>query len=153
VRPLPADVLKHVFRPGRPGSRHLRAAAPAELPEHGVVVEAVPFAWHKSGSLVTSRTWSPGCHEDGPAAVARLVRVNWRTVGDLARVVADELDPRRLNGLYDIGVNEIWLPQRPQLPDVVANHDSGKLVWADEAKTPPLSTGSSPSSAVTGPNS
>jgi transposase len=41
-------------------------------------------------------------------ATTRLVRVAWRTVGRIiARVVADELDPHRLHGLFVIGVDEI----------------------------------------------
>jgi hypothetical protein len=41
-------------------------------------------------------------------AVTRLLRVNWRTVGAIIeRVVADELDPHRLDGLYEIGVDEV----------------------------------------------
>ena len=41
-------------------------------------------------------------------AIARLVWVNWRTVGVIiARVVADGLDPGRLDGLYEIGIDEV----------------------------------------------
>jgi transposase len=41
-------------------------------------------------------------------ALRRLVAIDWDTVGRICdRVVADELDPARLDGLYDIGVDEI----------------------------------------------
>ena len=36
-------------------------------------------------------------------AITRLVRINWRTVGAIIeRVVADELDPHRLDGLFEV---------------------------------------------------
>ncbi len=42
------------------------------------------------------------------SAVARLCRVSWRSVGRACeRVVANELDPHRLDGLFRIGVDEI----------------------------------------------
>ena len=46
-------------------------------------------------------------------SIAKLCRVSWRTVGRAwARVVAAELDPNRLDGLFRIGVDEIsWRKQ------------------------------------------
>lgn len=42
------------------------------------------------------------------APITRLLRVGWHTVGPIvARVVADHLDERRLQGLVCIGVDEI----------------------------------------------
>ena len=50
-------------------------------------------------------------------ATARLCRVSWRTVGRACeRVVAAELDPGRLDGLFSIGVDEIS-QQAPQVSD------------------------------------
>ncbi|MGH8901318.1 MAG: helix-turn-helix domain-containing protein [Egibacteraceae bacterium] len=41
-------------------------------------------------------------------SVTRLCRIDWRTVGAIvARVVDDELDPARLDGLYGIGIDEV----------------------------------------------
>jgi hypothetical protein len=41
-------------------------------------------------------------------ALRRLVGIDWDTVGRICdRVVADELDPGRLNELFDLGVDEI----------------------------------------------
>jgi transposase len=78
-------------------SRLRRLACPA----HGVVVEAVPFARH--GARFTRDVedlvaWL--ATKTDKTAITRLLRVNWRTVGAIVeRVVADELDPHRLDDL------------------------------------------------------
>ncbi len=78
-------------------------------PTHGVVVEAVPFARpgaHLTRDLDDLLAWLATRMDR--TAVARLTRVSWRTVGRACeRVVATELDPDRLNGLFRIGVDEI----------------------------------------------
>jgi len=78
-------------------------------PTHGVVVEAVPFA--RPGANLTRDlddllAWLATRMDK--SSVARLCRVSWRTVGRACeRVVATELDPDRLDGLFRIGVDEI----------------------------------------------
>ena len=78
-------------------------------PDHGVRTEGVPFARDGSGHtrdfedlvawLVT---------KTDKTTVAGFARTSWRTVGAICeRVVADVLDPDRLCGLVDIGVDEI----------------------------------------------
>ena len=78
-------------------------------PTHGVVVEAVPFARpgaHLTRDLDDLLAWLATRMDK--TAVARLCRVSWRTVGRACeRVVATELDPGRLDGLFRIGVDEI----------------------------------------------
>jgi len=78
-------------------------------PTHGVVVEAVPFARpgaHRSRGLDDLPAWLATRMDR--SAVARLCRVSWRTVGRACeRVVAAEMDPDRLDGLFRIGVDEI----------------------------------------------
>lgn len=69
------------------------------------------------------------------AAITRLVRVNWRTVGAIVeRVVADELDPHRLDDLYEVGIDEVSYRKQHNYLTVVANHRTGEVVWADEGK-------------------
>ena len=78
-------------------------------PEHGVRVEAVPFARARSGftrdfedlvAFLATKT--------DKTTITRLSRVDWDTVGRIcARVVADGLDPDRLDGLVTIGVDEV----------------------------------------------
>jgi len=78
-------------------------------PEHGVVVEGVPFA--RPGSRFVADfedlvAWL--ATKMDKTSVTRLCRIDWRTVGAVvARVVADKLDPARLDGLYDIGIDEV----------------------------------------------
>jgi transposase len=67
--------------------------------------------------------------------VTRLLRINWRTVGAIIeRIVADELDPHRLEGLYEIGIDEVSYRKQHHYLTVVANHRTGKVVWTDEGK-------------------
>ncbi|MBV9336252.1 MAG: transposase family protein, partial [Solirubrobacterales bacterium] len=51
------------------------------------------------------------------SAICRPVRIDWDTVGRIiARVCADELDPERLENLYEIGIDEVsWKRQHNYL--------------------------------------
>ena len=88
----------------------IRASAPrVSCPEHGVVVVAVPWAYHGSGFT---------------AAVGRCIS---RTLEDL------EPDPsRRLDGLVRIGVDETSYRKGYKYITVVVNHDTNTVVWAHE---------------------
>jgi len=105
-------------------------------PDDGVVVEEVPFARH--GARMTRDVddlvaWL--ATKMDKTAITRLLRVNWRTVGVIIeRVVADELDPDRLDGLYEIGIDEVSYRKQHHYLTIVADHRSGKVVWADEGK-------------------
>lgn len=77
-------------------------------PTHGVRVEGIPFARHGSFHRRLRRPGGLVGHQDRqddhhPAGAHRL--------GDrgriCSRVVADELDPTRLEGLFEIGVDEV----------------------------------------------
>jgi hypothetical protein len=68
-------------------------------------------------------------------ALRRLVQVDWDTVGRICdRVVADELDPGRLDDLYDIGVDEISWKKHHNYLTLVVNHTTNKVVWGAEGK-------------------
>ncbi|MGH9262134.1 MAG: ISL3 family transposase, partial [Acidimicrobiales bacterium] len=69
------------------------------------------------------------------SAVRQLVRVAWQTVGAIcARVVADELDPGRLEELFEVGIDEVsWRKQHRYLT-LVTDHRTGKVVWGAEGK-------------------
>ncbi|MBW3577998.1 MAG: hypothetical protein KY462_09745 [Actinobacteria bacterium] len=80
-------------------------------------------------------------------AVRRLVRIDWNTVGRICdRVVADELDPGRLDGLFHMGVDEVSWKRHHNYMTLVVNHDTNKVVWGAEGVTPRPSTVSSMSS-------
>jgi transposase len=105
-------------------------------PRHGIVTEGVAFARPGSGftrdfedlvAYLATKT--------DKTATCRLVRVAWRTVGVIcARVVADELDPDRLEDLFEIGIDEVSWRRRHHYLTVVADHRSGKVVWAGQGK-------------------
>ena len=105
-------------------------------PTHGVRTEAVPFARVGSrfsrdfedlvGWLATSMDKS---------ALRRLVRVDWDTVGRIIeRVMVDGLDPKRLDGLFCIGVDEVSWRKGHSYLTLVSNHANGKFVWGHEGK-------------------
>lgn len=107
-----------------------------DCPTHGIRTEAVPFA--RAGSGFTGDfealvAWLAVRMDK--TAITTLVRINWRTVGRIIeRVAADELDPGRLDGLYEIGVDEISWRKHHNYLTLVADHASGKVVWGAEGR-------------------
>lgn len=105
-------------------------------PTHGVVVEAVPFA--RPGSHLTRDfddllAWLATRMDK--TSIARLCRVSWRTVGRAcARVVATELDPGRLDGLFRIGVDEISWRKHHKYLTLVVDHDRGVVIWGAQGR-------------------
>ena len=74
------------------------------------------------------------------SAIADLMRCAWRTVDSIVkRVVAEHLsadgDLDRLNGLTRIGVDEISYKRGHKYLTVVADHDTGRVVWAAEGRS------------------
>ena len=69
-------------------------------------------------------------------AVARLMRCSWQGVDAIVgRVVAAHIDDDRLDGLYRIGVDEIAYRKGRQFLTIVADHDSGRVVWVGQGRT------------------
>jgi transposase len=100
-------------------------------PTHGVRVEAVPFA--RAGSDFTrdfEQLVAYLATRTDKTTIARLVRIAWRTVGRIVqRVGADELDPARLESLFEIGIDEVgWASQHRYLT-LVADHRRRQIVW------------------------
>ena len=63
--------------------------------------------------------------------VTRLMRIAWETVGNiLERVVAEQLDPGRLDGLEFIGVDEVSYGADHKFLTCVADHQTGGIVSA-----------------------
>jgi transposase len=100
-------------------------------PSHGVVVEAVPFARpgaHLTRDLDDLLAWLATRMDK--TSIARLCRVSWRTVGRACeRVVASELDPGRLDGLFRIGVDEISWRKHHKYLSLVVDHDRAQVIW------------------------
>lgn len=105
-------------------------------PTHGVVVEAVPFARpgaHLTRDFDDLMAWLATRMDK--TSIARLCRVSWRTVGRACeRVVATELDPGRLDGLFRIGVDEISWRKHHKYLTLVVDHDRGVVVWGAQGR-------------------
>jgi transposase len=68
--------------------------------------------------------------------VARLLRCSWEAVDHIVnRVVAAHIDDSRLDGLYRIGVDEISYKRGHRYLTVVADHDTGRVVWVGKDRT------------------
>jgi transposase len=100
---------------------------------HGVVVCAVPWARHRSRftrAFEDQAAWlAVNCSK---TAVAQLMRIAWRSVGQICERVAAEAQRERdpLDGLRRIGIDEISHRRGQQYLTVVIDHDTGRLVWA-----------------------
>ena len=67
--------------------------------------------------------------------IAALMRIDWETVERIVeRVVAERLDSRRLEGLRLIGVDEVSYRKRHRYLTVVADHQSGRIVWCRKGR-------------------
>jgi transposase len=105
-------------------------------PEHGARTEGVPFA--RPGSEFTRDfeclvAWLAA--RTDKSTIKRMLRIDWDTVGRIIkRVCADELDPGRLDELYDIGVDEVSWKRQHNYLTLVADHRRGKIVWGCEGK-------------------
>jgi transposase len=68
-------------------------------------------------------------------AVCRLVRIEWDSVGRIIeRVMTTELDPKRLDGLFCIGIDEVSWKKGHSYITLVSDHASKKFVWGKEGK-------------------
>ena len=107
-----------------------------ECPEHGVRVQAVPFARHRAQFTrdfedVTA-FWAT---KTDKTTITRALRIDWDTVGRICeRVAADGLAPDRLEGLVNIGVDEISWKKHHHYITLVTDHESKKVVWGKAGK-------------------
>ena len=105
-------------------------------PTHGVRTEAVPFA--RAGSRFSTDFedlvgWLATTMDK--TALCRLVRIDWDTVGRIIeRVMATGLDPARLDGLFEIGVDEVSWRKGHRYITMVSDHRSGRFVWGKAGK-------------------
>ena len=107
-----------------------------DCPTHGVVVEGVPFA-RPAANLTRDFDDLIGwlATKMDKTSITALVRVSWRTVGRVCeRVVASELDPGRLDGLFRIGVDEISWRKHHKYLTLVVDHDRQKVIWGAKGK-------------------
>ncbi|MCA1681280.1 MAG: transposase, partial [Actinobacteria bacterium] len=105
-------------------------------PEHGALVEGVPFARHRSGftrdfeSLVA---WL--ATRTDKSATRRLVRIDWQTVGRIVERVGDELlDGDRLSDLFEVSIDEVAWRKGHRYLTLVGDHRRRCVVWGAEGK-------------------
>jgi len=68
--------------------------------------------------------------------VSKLMGCSWETVDHVAaRLVEEHLNDARLNSLYRIGVDEISYKRGHRYLTVVADHDTGNVVWISTERT------------------
>ena len=98
----------------------------------GVTTELVPWAEHVSNfTFDFERTLAFLAQRMDKTSVAQTMRVAWETVGVVAaRVVARLRGHDLLDGLVDIGIDEISWPKRHHYVTVVVDHTTGRIVWA-----------------------
>ena len=107
-----------------------------KCPRCGVKVEQVP--WARPGSRFTRDFEEMTAYLAQIAdrtAVSKLMGISWSTVGNIVeRVVEEQLDPGRLDGLKRIGVDEFGYLKRQRYITVVVDHDRQRVVWAGEGR-------------------
>jgi transposase len=97
------------------------------------VVRPEPVPWARTDSPYTRDfedvvAWL--AQQMAKTQIAALLRIGWDSVGRIvARVMADRLDERRLDGLVAIGVDEISYRRGQRYLTCVADHHSGAIVW------------------------
>jgi transposase len=106
-------------------------------PSCGVRTEQVPWARPKARhtrDFEDVATWL--AQRTDKTAVSDLLRSSWETIDDMVtRVVADHMDAPRLHDLYRIGVDEISYKRGHEYLTIVADHDTGRVVWAAEGRS------------------
>ena len=114
---------------------YIEAAAPRiRCPEHGVVVAKVPWARHGSDytyDFETAVTWLT--LHTAAQDVAEYFRIDWHTVGSIARRVQESLEkgqPSRFDNLEEIGIDETSYKKGHKYMTVIINHKTGHLIWA-----------------------
>jgi len=100
-------------------------------PAHGARTEAVPFA--RPGSEFTRDfeclvAWL--ATKVDKTTIKRMLRIDWKTVGRIVKRVCDEeLDPGRLNGLFEIGIDEVSWKRQHKYLTLVVDHLRRRVVW------------------------
>ena len=75
------------------------------------------------------------CQRTDQTTVSTLLRCSWEAVHRIVgRVVAEHIDESRLGDLYRIGVDEISYRRGHWYLTIVADHDTGNVVWVSKTK-------------------
>ena len=105
-------------------------------PDCGVRLEAVP--WARPGAAHTRDfedvvAWL--AQQMAKTPITRLLKVGWSTVGQIVeRVVSDQLDETRLDGLVMIGCDEISYRRHQRYLTTIVDHHTGAIVWCSPGR-------------------
>ena len=105
-------------------------------PEHGALVEGVPFA--RYGARFTRDfedlvAWL--MTKTDRTATCRLVRIDWEPAGRIIKRVGDELLPAdRLGDLFEISLDEVAWRKGHRYLTLIGDHREGCVVWGTEGK-------------------
>ena len=105
-------------------------------PQHGALVEGVPFA--RDGARFTRDfenlvAWL--ATKTDKTATCRLTRIDWRTIGRvIERVGCELIDGDRLTGLFEISIDEVAWRKGHRYLTLVGDHRRRCVVWGCEGK-------------------
>jgi transposase len=105
-------------------------------PEHGALVEGVPFA--RDGARFTRDfenlvAWL--ATKTDKTATCRLTRIDWHTIGRVIERVGTELiDGDRLSDLFEISIDEVAWRKGHRYLTLVGDHRRRCVVWGCEGK-------------------
>jgi transposase len=105
-------------------------------PEHGALVEGVPFA--RDGARFTRDfenlvAWL--ATKTDKTATCRLTRIDWQTIGRvIERVGAELIDGDRLNDLFEISIDEVAWRKGHRYLTLIGDHRRRCVVWGCEGK-------------------
>ncbi len=123
-------------------------------PEHGALVERVPFA--RDGARFTRDfenlvAWL--ATKTDKTATCRLTRIDWATIGRVIERVGAELlgQADRLEGLFEISVDEVAWRKGHRYLTLIGDHADGASSGAAKGRGRPPRTGSSQSSTLSCP--
>jgi hypothetical protein len=105
-------------------------------PEHGALVEGVPFARYRArftrdfDDLVA---WL--ATKTDQTAITKLVRIDWETVGRIVKRVGEELLPTdRLGDLFQISIDEVAWRKGHSYLTLIGDHLKSCVVWGTDGK-------------------
>ena len=107
-------------------------------PEHGVLVAAVPWAFHDSGftkSFDLTATWM--AENLSRSVVAEYLRIDWKTVGRCITRAHKYIEPdsgKRLDNLVNFGIDETSYRMGHKYITVIVNHDTNTVVMASNRR-------------------
>lgn len=106
-------------------------------PEHGALVEGVPFA--RDGARFTRDfenliAWL--ATKTDKTATCRLTRIDWHTIGRIIERVGEELlgQADRLGDLFEISVDEVAWRKSHRYLTLIGDHRTGRVAWGCEGK-------------------